>query len=307
LLAAGATLAGDALAAEVHTALASVGIRAILLKGSSIISWLYGEGSERYSEDVDLLVSPDRLEEAGGVLRRLGFTAFEPPRADRHAQAWLREPARLSVDLHWTLAGLGVSPREAWKALSQETEWLSVGQGRVETLSPKARALHLALHASQQGIEAEKSLADLARALERLSFELWEGAAALAERLGATPAFAAGLRLDPKGQVVADRLGLPRWKSSELILREQTAPDMTLALNRALETPGVRAKAGYLLRRAFPPPEEMRARDLLAKRGAVGLAAAYARRAWWLLIRLGPAVRVVLAARRQSRMSAGVG
>jgi hypothetical protein len=296
-VAAGVTLAADLLAGEVAGALSSSGVRAILLKGSSVMGWLYGDEPARYSVDVDLMVAPGQLAETQEVLSGLGFRPLEAVRDERHAFTWGRDGG-LRVDLHRSLVGIGVSPEEAWEILWEGTEVLELPAGRVEMLAPAARALHLALHAAQHGREVEQPLADLERAVDVLPFGLWAEAAALAERLDATPAFAAGLRLVPGGREIAKRLHLPTWVPAAVALRQQTAPDMTLLLNRALETPGLRRKTSLLLRRAFPPPSEMRARSPLARRGTPGLAGSYIARAGWLVLRIGPAVVHVRAARR---------
>ena len=299
------TLAGDVVAAEVAAALSSFRIRAILLKGSSIVRWLYGDLPDRYSVDVDLLVAPERFADAGDVLSRLGFRPLEPVREERHAFTWLRGVGP-HVDLHRARVGVGVSAVEAWATLSETTEELMLAGRQVEVLTPAARALHLALHAAQHGREVGQPLADLERAVV-LPFELWREAASLAEKLHATPAFAAGLRLLPDGRAMASRLALPTWTPPAVVLRQQTAPDMTLMLNRALETPGLRRKTSFLLSRAFPPPSVMRARSSLARRGVPGLAGSYIARAGWLVLRLAPAVRHVRAARRGGADGSGKG
>jgi hypothetical protein len=208
-----------------------------------------------------------------------------------------REPA---VDIHSTLVGIGVSREQAWEVLSRGTDVLSLPHAQTEVLSAAGRALHVALHAAQHGTGIAQSLADLEQALERLPPELWQDAASLAERLQATPAFAAGLRLVPVGRELADRLELPVWKPSEVALREQTGQEMSLTLNRLFDTPGILPKVRFALRRAFPPPSVMRRRSASARDGRVGLAKAYVSRLGWLARHLIPALRAVTAARRQS-------
>jgi hypothetical protein len=302
--AAGVRLAVDALTVEVIPACREAGAETILLKGSSIIDWLYGPDALRYSVDVDLLVEPGRMDAAGRALDGLGFERREPPREERHAYQWIRAGGGPSVDLHRTLVGIGVSDEEAWDVLSRETEGLPLLGTDVAILAPAGRALHIALHAAQHGLDIEQSVADVAQAADRLPLELWQAAADLAERLEATSAFAAGLRLVPAGRLVADRLRLPTWKAPEVVLRETTAADVTLTLNRLVEMPGLRSKMTFALRRAFPPPKLMRSRSPLARRGAAGLAAAYVSRVGWLARRLPPATRQVVRARREGRRTA---
>ena len=301
LVAAGVALTVDALTAKVVSAFSRAGVEPILLKGASIIGWLYGEHPERYSVDVDLLVAPDQIQHGEQALRALGFVPFEPARPERHALTWVRAESGPSVDLHRTLYGVGVSDEAAWDVLSRGTEWLEIAGLRVEALSATARALHVALHAAQQGVEMEQSMTDVMQATQKLPLDLWRDAAALAERLGAVPTFAAGLRLVEPGRDIADQLALPNWKPAELSLREQTARDLTLTLNRLVDTPGLRPRAALALRRAFPPPESMRSRSDLARRGPAGLAAAYVGRMGWLACRLLPALQAVVRARRVSQ------
>ena len=72
-------------------------------------------------------------------------------------------------------------------------------------------------------------------------------------------------------------------------------------MNRLLEMNGVAARARYAASRAFPSPAAMRAWSPLARRGGLGLAAAYAWRVPWLAARLVPALRAVRAARGVSK------
>ena len=301
LAAIGIGLALEDLAAEVTTALERSGVPSILLKGPAVIRWLYPESTARYSVDVDLLVSPVDLGCADAVLGELGLEPFEPRRDDKHARSWVRAPDGLSVDLHRSIVGIGLTDERAWKVLWGNTEEFRVSSTTVRVLRPHARALHLALHAAQETPDKGKAVGDLARGLELLEPEVWQEAAIVANDLAALPAFGAGLRLLPEGEALARDLRVPMQVTPEVALRAAGAPDLSLAMNRALETRGVRACARYVLTRAFLPPAAMRAWAPVAGRGHVGLVAAYAWRVGWLAARLVPALRAVRAARVESR------
>lgn len=298
LFAAGVMLAHDALAGEVCDALGEAGVRALLLKGSSTVGWLYGNRSARYSMDVDLLVAPGDVPAAERALTARTFSPLEGAREERHARAWVRSEPRAAVDLHRSLVGVGVAPDEAWRILSTRTE--STADGRVEMLASPARLVLLALHAAQHGLDGGQPLADLERALAVAPTPLWDDAARLAQQLDAVPAFGAGLRLTPRGRAEAERLGLPERMTTEVALRAGVPPDAALTLARIVETHGVRAKVAFACRRGFPGPADMRWRYALARRGSLGLAAAYARRAVWLVVSLPAAVRAVAKARRDA-------
>src|SRR5437764_1088382 len=86
---------------------------------------------------------------------------------------------------------------------------------RPALLAAAGRALHVALHAAQHGARWEWGIRDLEQAVDRLPLGVWEQAAALAARLEATRAFAAGLSLLPGGDELRMRLGISDEKTIE--------------------------------------------------------------------------------------------
>jgi Uncharacterised nucleotidyltransferase len=302
----GVNLAVDAVAAEVIAALRSDGIRAVLLKGPPTIRWLYGSESARFSTDVDLLVEPCDRPSAEDILRRLSFRPLPQtsgPEDPRHAHAWERDPEPVDVDLHSTIAGATASDDEVWRVVSSETERIELAGTTADIPNEPLRALLVALHAGQHGIGWGQALGDLERALEVASEEVWRRAAELAEKLAAVPALRAGLDLAEPGRRLADRLELPGTKTVEGILRAQTAPHLTLGLQRFAEAKGTRARVALLRRKLMPSAEWMRIESPLARRGRLGLAAAYLWRPVWLLVHLAPALRAWRRARQESRAS----
>lgn len=291
------SLAVDRVTGEVVGALRATGIPTILLKGPTVASWLYDEGAVRYYMDSDLLVEPARHGEAEAVLRRLGFrpgtVTKAPPKGEiPHAHPWSRAADRAEVDLHRTLSGLGVSPEEAWNALSSLTEQMSVGGTTVDVLRLPGRALLVALHAAQHGPDKAKPIDDLARALDRAPTSIWRDATTLAFRLDATPGFASGLRLMPEGAELAERLGLV---SNELV-RSATGPGATarvaIGIDRLAHAPSLSSRIKLLVREFFPPPSFLRWWSPLARRGRLGLLVAYLWRPLWLLRHAPASLRV---------------
>jgi hypothetical protein len=304
LLANGADMAIEATAAEAVGALRSAGIRTILLKGPSLARWLYDSESTRIAVDVDLLVAVDDRPAAEAVLAKLGYSPFPSNVAGdevKHAHHWDRDLNTISVDLHLTLPGVGVSNEDAWTVLSQDTEQLVVGGIPVEVLAPAARAMHVALHAGQHGPGFEGPLTDLTRALDQLAPEVWEEAASLALRLEAESMFAAGLGLLDHGRQILARLGLSDRKTVEVALRATTPPDLALGFHQLASTPGLRPKLAFVARKIFPSAAWMRRCIPLARRGRLGLAAAYLLRPFWLLRRAGPGFRAWRKAAKHTR------
>jgi hypothetical protein len=294
LLQVGASLKLDAVAAELVALLEQRGGRAILLKGSAIADRLYA-GESRSHSDADLLVR-DRAA-AADALTSLGF---ERALSGDYAEPWIRAADGVTIDVHTTLPGIGASAEDTWEVLAAETEALRVGGRDVQVFGDAALALHVALHATQHGERAGKSIDDLERAVEQLPAETWERAAALAARLDATPAFAAGLRLLPRGAEVAEQLGLSYRTTPEVALLARSAPPTAIGIQKFASTRGVRSRAALVARELAPPPPFMRAMYPFARYGRAGLAASYVWRPLWLVRHAPAAIAAVRRARREA-------
>jgi hypothetical protein len=311
LIAAASNLLVDAATARVVRALRSEGVPSVLLRGPALARWLYDEEDRRPYADVDLLVPDDRLPDAQGVLAGLDFlespleATFARARP-AHAETWIRSVDGVSVDLHRTLIGIGASAAFFWKTISAEAEPMTVGREEVSVPSPAARALFVALHASQHGPGFAQSLEDLSRALERVPQATWVQATVLAGELDAIPAFGAGIRLIPAGESLATALGLPIGQRIDRELAGSEVFHVAQGIKWMLETPGLLRKVTFLARKVVPPPATMRLRSSLARRGILGLAAAYVWRAvrlsWYALRMVPDWVRF-----RQARRSGNLG
>jgi hypothetical protein len=303
LLTAAKSLAVDRAAAAVIETLTRAGVRSILLKGASLAIWLYEGDPPRSYLDCDLLVAPENIARAEETLTRMGFE--HPPRDDLpydkpwHAHAWVRRGTP-TVDLHRTLIGVGVPPNTVWEVLSARTELMRIGGLEVEVLDAAARTVHVALHTAQHGAGIRRPMRDLERAVKKMPFETWQEAALLAGRLGASLAFSAGLRIDPEGAKIADRLNLPEDKSVELILRSMTATHIAVGIDWLVRTQGLSGKLKLIFHKLVPPPNFIRAWTPIAQEGTLGLAIGYVWRPIWLIWHLGPALRVWLRARRRA-------
>ena len=296
LLRVGASMKLDTVAAELTGLLARRDAPCVLLKGTTIARRLYDDET-RPHDDVDVLVREHDLDLVRDVLRALGF---ERAMTSDYAEPWIRSGDGVTVDLHTTLAGVGASHAEAWDTLSGCTVPLAVGGREVRAFDDAALALHIALHAAQHGDQTPKSIDDLERALERFPDEAWERGAELARRLDAVEAFGAGLRLVPAGEALAARLDLPTTTSTKVALLAASAPPTAIGIYELTATPGVRAKAALVAREVVPAVPFMRAVYPIARRGPLGLAAAYAWRPFWLALHVPAAVAAVRRARRAS-------
>jgi hypothetical protein len=295
----------DGVTAEVLGALRERGTQCVLLKGPVLVGWLYGDGASRPYVDTDILVSPRGFPEAQRALEAIGFSAHvddsDTPGWRQVAHHWLRVADGANVDLHRTIVGVGVSDAELWDVLSADTEPIEFRGRDARTLAPAGRALHIALHAAQHGTRGGKHLSDLERALEQIDPSVWIAARALAERLSATGAFATGLRLSEPGRRLADRLALPAERSVETTLLAGERVDGALGWHYLASADGLGARLHIAARKAFPTPRFMRTWTPLARRGVLGLAAAYVVRVGWVLGRVVPGFVAWQRARRDSR------
>jgi hypothetical protein len=303
----GRTLATDRVTAEVSSAFRAAGIRSILLKGPALARWLYDDGALRTYLDCDLLVSPEAFSGAERILMELGFQREGldtiPHDWPKHARTWYRGGGG-NVDLHRTLVGVGVSDVELWRILSSETETMRVGGAAVEVLDLPGRALVVALHAAKDGTRKDKVRHDLGHALDRVETGVWREAGRLGARLGALPAFAAGLRLLPPGERLARELDLPTEVPMEAALRNRGgAPPFAVGIEWLARAPGLRGKLALVGRKLVPPPAFMRSWTPLARGGPLGLAAAYVWRPFWVAWRVIPALVAWWRARRETRRS----
>jgi hypothetical protein len=136
----------------------------------------------------------------------------------------------------------------------------------------------------------------------RVPEPVWREASALAGRIGATSAFAAGLRLVPDGGELAQRLGLPASTSVGDALHVASAPAMAYSLEWVAGGPlPLHRKAAFVGRKLFPPAEYLRSVYPVARRGRLGLTAARALRLGSVVRRLPAATRAFREARRSAR------
>jgi hypothetical protein len=307
---AAAALFVDVVTVEVSSALEAGGIPSVVVRGPSIARHLYGSREIRRYGDVDLLVPLESRATAAAVIKELGFTDMtglgrRPDDRPPWSSTWGRLRDGGNVDLHWTVPGMRAVPETVWLVLQREGMPLRVAESEVTGLNAQATAVVVALHAAHHGIRAAAPLDDLRRAVHQWPDALWREALSLARELDATIAFAIGLRLDPAGAELADRLRLPAASSTELILRSGTAPPMALGFDWLDQTSGLGSKARLAWGKVVPDAAFMRVWSPLARGGSrTGLALAYAWRPVWLLLHAAPGYRSWRAARREAERRA---
>lgn len=306
----------DGIVAQVVTALRAKGVHVLLLKGASVARWLHDDGAVRPYRDVDLLVAPTALVQAGVVLERLGYSRRHPDsslgrdssRADDagHADEW-DQPGWPTIDLHHTLQGALAPPQKCWEILSSRTAPLVVGGTEVEVLETSALACNLALHAADSGgshrdgatgPKRKKALDDLARAINRLEVTGWHEALRTAEALEAVAAFGVGLRLNQRGRELADELAVPESLTVELVLRASSESVLALPFDRLVTAAGLQAKVRVVVQELVPSASFLRRWWPPAARGRLWLGVGYLYRWAWVLTHSPRGLRTWQRARR---------
>ena len=275
----------DAATAEVLAAFEAAGVDSLLLKGPALTALLYRTGEHRSYADTDLLVAPGKLDAAEKALATLGYTnassltGVDDVGGVVHGHTWIRTPSagESMIDLHHWLAGAAAPPAAAWDALAARRTWIEVGGRRAAVLDRPGQAMHLAMHAAQHGDAYERQLGELALALERWPADVWDSAAELAGEIGATPAFAAGLRLLPRGAAEARRLGLPSTAELDWKIRHRaTRPRGTFHVEALAEADGLGERLRILRRALLPSRAWIMREHPWAREGGLRLIAAYA-------------------------------
>jgi hypothetical protein len=296
----------DQVTAEVTTQFETHGVASILLKGPGFEALLYDAKDGRFYRDTDLLVGVGDRARAEQLLTDSGFTRIdrEEPAlgpAPKYARTFRRARDGAIVDLHWRLSGAAAPPGEVWSTLREHVTTLDVGGRPVSVLDAAASAFLVAIHSSHHGTGRPKTLTDVEHAVARLDRSTWETARALAEGLGASEPFAAGLRLTSAGEELADRLGLERPASAAMWLKTNPRTYGAWALDQVSQNQTARGRLVALGIIVVPSPTVMRTFFPLARRGRLGLTLAYLLRPARLAVHAIPALRDLVRARWAAR------
>ena len=294
----------DLAVVEVLDALHRAGIASILLKGPSIATLLYESRADRPYSDGDLLVPRQDHANAERVLETLGFQTerIRSIPGDRvpEASEWSRDDG-IFIDLHFTLVGALAEPEGVWQILRQKTTKMDLRGSEVDVLDVPARAMHVAMHAAHHGPHHPHPLRDLELALQNLSQEVWVAAAEVADQIQATDAMTAGLGMVQEGRALVEQLELQSPVDVDIALRVASAPAAAFNIQTFASLPGISRKFRFLMGKLFPPPSFLRNRSPMARKGALGLTAAYLARPFVVIARLGPGLVAWVRARRESR------
>jgi Uncharacterised nucleotidyltransferase len=296
----------DQVTAAIATHFETHGVASILLKGAAFEALLYEPADGRFYRDTDLLIQVQHRALARQLLADAGFVRVDRDEdwlgpAPKYAWTFRRMRDGSVVDLHWRLSGSGATPEQVWSILRRHVTPLQVGGRLLDVLDASASALLVALHSAHHGTARPKTLTDVEHAVERLDRSTWDQARSLAEALGASEPFAAGLRLSAAGDALADSLGLARPASVEMWLKTHPRSYGAWAIDQLSQMPTFRDRLVAVRRIVLPPRAVMQTFFPLARRGRVGLILTYVLRPLRLAFHAGPALHELGRARRAVR------
>lgn len=134
-------------------ALNAAGIVPLLLKGSALAYTVYGSFVARPMRDIDLLIGPERADEARGAMLDLGWMCDPELPGDRSYDAHHHFPplrdttaGGLRLEVHRALLPMGhpfhFTEDEIWRASRR----VQVGTGHALVMHPSHHAVHIAIH-----------------------------------------------------------------------------------------------------------------------------------------------------------------
>ena len=148
-------------AGEIADVLCSAGIDAAFLKGTALLllGW-YPDSAARFIGDIDLLVPPERVQDAAAKLAGLGYRRLAEGQADRHDLVSLAHPERPAmVELHQSAVFLNIAAMLPTAELMARAVTVSSPAGAARVPCPDDLAVHNVLHCMlQHGHYAEAEL-----------------------------------------------------------------------------------------------------------------------------------------------------
>ena len=206
-------------------------VPAAVIKGFVVADRLYPCPAFRPFTDLDLLVPPQAVGDAGVVMEKLGYRLHEVlmKRAEGNAEVtYRRESPGGAVEVHWDLVN---SPplRQAVSVGYDDLQWTAGPPEQPRDLTPASLLLIAAVHgAASHGFDRLQILYDVAQAVRGAAADLDEDyLTATARRTGAGFALVTALRLtetvlgDAECGRLLNRLPIraPRWLGPLLITR----------------------------------------------------------------------------------------
>jgi hypothetical protein len=146
------------------------GIPAIVLKGTPLAEYLFGNPGLRSVGDMDILVPPEKLNLAGFLLMEMGYRQTVAPQAWEHpfheAPYCKLSHFPLIIELHWNLDDerLVAFPQNVFW---HRARWLQIQESPIKVLSPEDYLVYLSNHLFKHTTHRLRLLNDIAELLKK--------------------------------------------------------------------------------------------------------------------------------------------
>lgn len=177
--------------------LESHGIRAVVLKGPPLASRLYGDVAIRPYKDIDILVPPDELVKAQGILEKEGYRAINIPYPEQnftskqfriikrslhqgfHVSYW-HNMKNVNIEVHWRF---GKSIHELTFPNESNINRIEIAGYLLPVLCEEDWLIYLIVHGAGHAWFRLRWLVDIARFVQQEGID-WEKTAFMAKSIG---------------------------------------------------------------------------------------------------------------------------
>lgn len=249
---------------RITSACAGQGIACAVLKGFPLAQRYYAVPSARSMIDLDLLVAPERIEDADAIALAAGFARYTPAHAPsavqraslevlHNAAAFINPATGMQLDLHWrTTQFSGLLPEidRTWQASVVSDDGAGLA---VPVLRPAVHFVYVMVHGAKHGWARLKWLVDLDRMLAGLTPSELAEASGLIERGGLERLAASSLALahDLLGSPVpAPLAALLQTEASDALqhgARQMIVGEPPIHTKRLRDLPGILGRLRYTL------------------------------------------------------------
>ena len=261
---------------EVADILNGAGVRFCVLKGPAVAHLDYPDPAWRCFGDLDLLIPPDALDDAIGLLTELGYTRRFPQPRDGFDRRFTKSvsldgPDGQQLDLHRTLAAGGFGQRIVVSMLwSAPSSRLTLGGREFAALGAEERFLHACYHLvlgnAPPRLVPQRDVAEMLhndsvagdRAL--IIASAWRGQAVVARAINTT---VENLQLSTDTPLVAWAREFQPGRREQRELARATSPRYSYAaqaLDSIRAIHGPRERLAYVSALAFPRRSYLRGR-----------------------------------------------
>lgn len=206
-------------------------VRSLILKGPVIAEHLYGNLALRTSKDLDILVAEEDMDQAGRVLRRLGFL-LEPSQYDHHDPNWIyhdqvyfHPEKMIEVELHWRLHS-DIFQEPDFNTLWERKRVSSIGSGSIYYLGQEDSALYLMVHGARHGWFRLRWLCDVDKLLGQ-GVE-WSKLYNLQEQYGGQAVVGQAI------QIANELLGMPVYGEMKIYMENSGSKRLAYAAKRLI-------------------------------------------------------------------------